>query len=130
MANNAGNNVTTRNDLILMALQRFTSPYVMNKNEKITNDTCIADTGASCHMMNNDTSMYDDTMLKDNFVTVADDQDDKALKIGKLDVTAIQENGDKVKFTMEIMKYCPELAVKLFSLTAAIDNGANLRNKG
>ena len=113
-----------------MALPREMPPHVVNKNAKITNDTWIADMGASCHMTNDDTGMYDITILKDDFVTVADDQEVKALKIGKLDMMAIQENGTKVKFTMENVKYCPELAIKLFSLTAAIDHGMDIGNKG
>ena len=92
---NQGNYVSSMsNDTVLMASEVINKP-ITRKVNKYTPDIWIADTGASCHITNNDTGMFDVQILKDDCITVADDHDIRAVKIGKLQVMAMQEDGIK-----------------------------------
>ena len=128
MNNDSANyNSTDKKDTVLMTMNQ--KPTIKKLSE-YTPDTWIADTGASCHITNEDTGMYDTMLLKNDYITVADEREVKAIKIGKLDMMVLQENGERTKVTLTNVKYVPDLAVKLFSLTAALDHGMNLGNQG
>jgi hypothetical protein len=54
----------------------------------------------------------------------------KAIKVGGLKYHVIQLNGSSVNVTLKEVKYVPELWVNLLSISKALKNGFNLRNKG
>jgi hypothetical protein len=54
----------------------------------------------------------------------------KAVKVGSLKCHAIQLNGSSINVTLKEVKYVPELWVKLLSISKALKNGFDLRNKG
>jgi hypothetical protein len=56
-------------------------------------------------------------------MTIGNGKQMVATKVGKLDVLGVLPDGSKIKFTMQEVRYVPELWVKLFSLTAAMKNG-------
>ena len=122
------NNNEENRDQLLMVSEKENGKLQYKKMEKYSENIWIADTGASCHMTNNDTGMYDIKIPKEDYITVANNQELKVVKIGKIDMIAKQENGREVKFTLSNVKYIPELAVKLFSITAAMDKGMKIGN--
>ena len=60
------------NNAILMVSNSEHQP-ITRKLDEYTPDIWIADTGASCHITNNDTGMFNTQTLKDDYITVADD---------------------------------------------------------
>ena len=92
-------------------------------------NTWIGDSGASCHMTNDDSGMFDSRTI-DEEITSGSGKPMTATKIGSIRVKSIQCDGMMRVFTMTNVKYVPELCCKLFSLTAAIDKGLKIGNKG
>ena len=67
---------------------------------RITKNTWIGDTGASCHMMNTDVSMYDVKKISSP-VTVGDGRTMTATKIGKWKSTIVQVDGSTQDIILE-----------------------------
>ncbi len=107
------------NDTVLM-----TFPSV-----KMTKKTWIADSGASSHITNDDTRLYDVEDVKE-LVKIGNGKTVYATKIGKLNVSIALQDGCRVSFTLDKVQYIPGFWVKLFSLTAAIARGCTISNKG
>ena len=63
-------------------------------------------------------------------ITIGNGKPMKAMKVGCVMVELIQKDGTTPQFTMENVKYVPELYCKLFCLTTALDKGFQIRNKG
>jgi hypothetical protein len=95
----------------------------------LTRYSWVADTGSTCHLTNNLEGMFD-VKQDDSQIQIGDGKYMQATKIGKLNVTAMQKDGTTTRFTLDRVKYVPELHCNLFSLTAAIKNGCQLGNKG
>ena len=92
-------------------------------------NTWIGDSGASCHMTNDDSGMFDMRTI-DEEITSGSGKPMTATKIGSNRVKSIQCDGTMQFFMMTNVKYVPELCCKLFSLTAAIDKGLKIGNEG
>ena len=99
---------------------------VDNPENKMEN-MWIGDTGASCHMTNDDTNMYDVQTINETIETAGEPS--RATKIGKLDLMMYQ-GLQKITITLEKVKYIPRSSYKLFSITAAIGKGCQLRSEG
>ena len=72
MMSNTGNG--GQRDTILMAQEMIREPTIKKLSE-YTSNTWIADTGASCHITNDETGLYDVEYLKDDYITVAVDHE-------------------------------------------------------
>jgi hypothetical protein len=70
---------------------------------KLTKDTWIGDTGASCHMTNDDTGMYEVKTIDDE-ITVGNGKPMKATKIGKIKMEIIQVDGSTRWFHQEFIE--------------------------
>ena len=97
--------------------------------KSITENTWIADSGATSHMTNDDCHMFDIHEI-DEEITIGNGKPMKATQIGSIRLATSQEHGKPQNFTMTNVKYVPELYCKLFSLTAAIDRGLMIGNEG
>ena len=91
--------------------------------------TWIGDSGASCHMTNNDTGMYEVQTIQDE-ITIGNGKPLIATKIGKLKVDIMQKDGSSMEVTLTGVKYVPNLFCKLFSITKALEKGLNIGNDG
>ena len=101
-----------------------------NENtSKISNNFWLGDTGASCHMCNDDTHMYDYKLIKSE-VQVGNGNLVNAEKIGKLKVNVKQQNGTHKCITIEDCKYVPGLTTNLFSILKALSNKWDISNNG
>jgi len=123
MANNDDNK--DRAEVILTAKEVALDA---GKPLKITEDIWIGDSGASCHMTNDDTGMFDCTKI-DEDITIGNGKPMKATKLGKIQAEIIQQDGSTRQVTLTNVKYIPELWCKLFSITAALGKGFNIGNE-
>ena len=89
------------------------------KKDVLDNDTWIGDTGASCHMTNDDAELFDVKTTSDS-VTVGNKSKLVATKIGKLRATIVHKDGTTVDLVLNKVKFIPELGYKLFSITDAL----------
>ena len=99
------------------------------KEVEFSSDTWIGDSGASCHMTNQSDGMFEIRDI-DEDITIGNGKPMKATKVGKLKVEMVQKNGSTQQFTMVGVKFVPDLYCKLFSVTAALDKGFQIGNKG
>jgi len=107
------------NDTILMTFTLAT----------LTQKTWIADSGASSHITNKDTGLYDICTVKEP-VRIGNGKTVYATKIGKLNISIAFKDGSHVPFMLNNVQYIPGFWVKLFSLTVAIAKGCTISNKG
>lgn len=91
-----------------------------------TKNTWIGDSGASCHITNNDSKMYDVKNIDETVSGVSGGI--QATKIGKVNVQVKQVNGATVNTTLSQVKYCPEATENLFSITSELSNGCKLKS--
>ena len=99
------------------------------KEVSFSKNTWIGDSGASCHMTNDDNGMFDWSKI-DEEITIGNGKPMKATKVGSLRLETVQKDGKMRSFTMTNVKYVPDLYCKLFSVTTALDKGFQLGNKG
>ena len=98
------------------------------ESSKFSERTWIADSGASCHMINDDSGMFkvkttsEKVKIGQGYMT--------ATKIGSVKRLFVDQNGNRKIITMENVKYVPELWVNLFSVTRALNKGFGLTNDG
>jgi len=116
-------------DLTLMCIPEHDFKCAENSAAKFTRNTWICDSGASCHMINNDTGMYDVQIINES-VTVGNGQSATALKVGSWKGVVTQVDGTTQMAIFKNVKYVPELMTSLFSLTAAVKSGCKLGNEG
>ena len=86
----------------------------------------LGDTGASCHMTNSPDGMFNQVKTNSGIV-FGNGQRLKADFIGDKKGTVIQKNGARVPILMKNVKYVPQLYCNLFSITAALREGSELR---
>ena len=83
-----------------------------------TKNTLIGDLGASCHITNNNTGLYDiigiDKLIQGSLGIMPD------MKKGELQVIVHQVNRDEKVHTLWPVKFCPMAGVNLFSLTCKL----------
>ena len=86
-----------------------------------TKNTWIGDSGASCHITDNDTSMYDiiyiDELIHGSSSIMP------AMKKGKLHVNVHQVDGTEQVHTLWPVKFCFKAGANLFSLTCEFLQG-------
>jgi hypothetical protein len=131
--NEIGNRFNSCNDsrkrrCIYLCGQR-TSERKFDYEEKISNDSWLDDSGASCHMTNSDEGMYNCRNIKSP-IKIGDGRTRYATKIGTKKLMVIQKDGSTLDITLEECKYVPSLWINLFSITKALGHKWNLSNKG
>jgi len=114
---------TTSEELAMTAESTATEP-----TDVYSAHTWVADSGASCHMINNDSDLYDVRPI-DNVITIGSGKQLKATKVGKVKRMVRQKDGTLFPVTLEV-KYVPGLWINLFSLTKAMQLGSQLSNEG
>ena len=92
------------------------------KARRIDETIWLADTGASCHMTNNDEGMFDCKNISTP-IRVGSGKTLMAIKIGKLKRTVVSKNGSSQVIVLQEVKYVPELWVNLFSVGQALKKG-------
>ena len=110
-------------------LKRVKGMDKITKNDIITKNTWIADSGASTHMGNSDEGMTDVRII-DSLVQIGNGSTSHATKIGKKHLTVISKDGSMMNVVLEDYKYVPDLWVNLFALTKCLQNNWNIGNKG
>ena len=97
---------------------------------RLTENTFIADSGASCHMRNSLSGMYD---LIDHVqvVTVGNHERMFSKYLGKFKGTIIQQDGTYMDIVLNEVLFIPDLWLNLISITKAIKNeNVDLSSKG
>ena len=94
--------------------------------DKMDTSLWLGDTGASCHMTNSSEGMFNQVKTNSGIV-FGNGQRLKAEFIGDKKGTVIQKNGARVPILMKNVKYVPQLYCNLFSITAALREGSELR---
>ena len=83
-----------------------------------TKNTWIGDSGASCHITNDEKGMFDvieiDESIQGSSSTMP------TTKKGKLRVNLLQVNGLEQVHTLWPVRFCPSMGVNLFSLTCKL----------
>ena len=86
-----------------------------------TKNTWIGNSGASCHITNDDKGMYDaidiDELIQGSSGIMP------VMKKGKLQVKVYQVNGDEQVHTLWPVTFCPSAGANLFSLTCKLSQG-------
>ena len=86
-----------------------------------TKNTWIGDSGASCHITHDDTSMNDitnmDKLIQSSFSIML------TIKKGKLHINVQQVIGAEWLHTLWPMKFCPKACANLFSLMCNLSQG-------
>ncbi|KAL7572821.1 hypothetical protein ACA910_014675 [Epithemia clementina (nom. ined.)] len=104
---------------------------VVKKNlnfDKLEHDIWLGDSGASSHMTNDSTGMYNMEEIKGGVVK-GDGSGIAITHQGKLDVFIHQKDGTKVAKTLVNVKLDPKLEHSLFSLMTVMLNGWELKGK-
>ena len=86
-----------------------------------TKNTWIRDLGASCHITNDDTGLYDIINIIESIKGSSGIM--PAMKKGKLQVMVCQVNGEEQSHTLWPVKFCPTAGANLFSLTCELSQG-------
>jgi hypothetical protein len=106
-----------------------TKGHVIRHNDKLTKDTWLGDTGASCHLTNDDSNMFDVQAVRSP-IKVGSGKSLMANKMGKKRVEVIQKSGSSGTFVLTEVKFVPGLFVNLFSIGKTLKNGFKISNKG
>ena len=94
---------------------------------KITSTTFLADTGASSHMINDDSGMFNVKKVKLP-VTIGNGKSVICTKVGDIKLLAIQKNQEDIEIVLKEVMYVPELWTNLFSVGQALKKGWKLGN--
>jgi hypothetical protein len=89
----------------------------------------VGDTGATCHMVCDDSKLFDFESVNDE-VVVGDRRPLRVAKIGKLKVHFANSSGESSEFIMDKVKFVPSLRMNLFSLVVGIKKGWKLESDG
>ena len=87
----------------------------------IMNKTWIGDLGASCHILQNDTRVYDVANINES--VQGSSGNISATKTGKLCIKVCQDDGSELEHVPWPMKYCTKPGVNLYSLTCNLLQG-------
>jgi hypothetical protein len=102
----------------------------MAQQSKVKHQIFIGDSGASCHMVSDDTNMFDTKTIKE-FITIGNGETVKATKVGKKRILIQEKDGTIKSVTLSNVKYVPELGhYNLLSITYALRKGFQLSNCG
>ena len=100
-------------EVVLMAVPKSES--------HITPNTFIADSGATTHMRNSKSGMFNLKKWEVD-VTVGNNETIKSVAKGQFKGTVTQADGSKINITLSDVLYVPDLCMNLLSLTKAIQN--------
>ena len=89
----------------------------------------LGDTGASCHMTNDDAGMFD-CRQHQSMIKIGNGKSLLSTKIGKKNVLVVQKDGTSVRIVLPNVKFVPELYINLFSITKALSHQWQISNKG
>ena len=89
----------------------------------------IGDSGASCHMTNDDTGMFEVKTIQDE-ITIENGKPLMATKIGKFKLNIVQKDCSSRDVPLSGVKCVPQCFCKLFSITKALEKGLNIGNDG
>ena len=99
--------------------------------EEWTNNTALADSGTTTHIVVDDEGMFDWRWCdEDDNVGVGGDQEVKAIKLGKWKGFAVQTDGTKSPVVLENVKQCPAFGIDLVAIMALINSGWDIENVG
>ena len=125
-----GTDANDRNDIPVSTMD-LAFPMVKSQNTTKNQDVhlWVGDSGASCHMTNSLSGMYN---IKDKefSVTIGDGQTVQATKTGKWKGYTNQKDESSNMIILNFVAYIPSIFMNLFSITQALKNGSNLSNKG
>jgi len=97
-------------------------------HKKMTNDTWVTDSGATCHITNSLEGMFDTESIWES-IKIGTGKETYATKCGKYCGEIMTPEGKK-EIVLSGVCYIPGFYVKLFSLMSAMKNGAKLISKG
>ena len=101
---------------------------IKNSTAKLTENTWIADSGATCHITNSLEGMFDLQEVHE-CIKIGTGEETYATKCGKLKAEVMTQEGIQ-HITLQEVRYIPGFYVKLFSLTSALKNGAKITSEG
>ncbi len=115
----AANMAVNMDNVVFMAIEG---------HKKLTDDTRIADSGATCHITNDMKGMFD---IKDvhESIKIGTGEETYATKCGKFRGEVTMPEGMK-EVIISGMRYVPGFYVKLFSITSAMKKGAKITSEG
>ena len=93
------------------------------------NNIWLGDSGASCHMTNDDAGMFDCRKYQ-SMITIGNGKSVLSPKIGKQKLLVIQKDGRTVQIVLHDVMFVPDLRINLFSITKALSQKWKLSNKG
>ena len=96
------------------------------KYSPFTRLTWIGDSGSSCHLENDDSGMYDVTIISDTIRTAEKGNTICATKMGQKKYVVRQVDGTESVKELYPVKYSPDVSNRLFSITCEIARGAKL----
>ena len=119
LANSAASESSSKmSEVVLIARDEIA---LLAKSIELNENTWISDIGASCHMTNDDTGMYDvKTIIED--IKIGNRKPMRALKVGKVKVEILQRDDMSLEV---VLTNC-----KLLSIPTALDKDFNIGNKG
>lgn len=120
-----------KSDKAEIVLSALGEELALSAGEAPDDNLWIGDTGASSHMKGTLKGMTDlvDASPNDKII-FGNNARLQTAKIGKWHGIVKYADGSQATLTLDNVKYIPGLAYNLFSLTAAMDRGAQLHNKG
>jgi len=97
-------------------------------HKKLTDDTWVTDSGATCHITNSLEGLYDMKNMCES-VKIGTREETYATKCGTFCGEIIMPEGKK-EIVISGVHYIPSLYVKLFSITSAMKNRARIISEG
>ena len=94
---------------------------MLKKYNKLEDNTWLCDSGATCHLMNDPTGVYNVIEINETGI-IGDGNGLKITKKGKLDMKVEQNNGSTCDLTFNV-KVALEVAHQLLSLTMLMQEG-------
>jgi len=98
-------------------------------HKKLTDDTWITDSGATCHIRNNMEGMFDIENVHKS-VKIGTGKETCATKFGKFHGEVKTTPEGKKEINLSRVQYIPRFYMKLFSITSSMKNEAKLTSKG
>ena len=89
----------------------------------------LGDSGASCHMTNDDAGMFECRQYQ-SMIQIGNGKSILSPKIGNQKLLVVQKDGTTVQVVLHDVKFVPDLCINLLSITKALSHNWNLSNKG
>ena len=105
-----------------------TDTAMFTKGVEMTKTTWLGDSGASSHMCNDDTNFIECHKINTK-IRIGDGHLLRATKIGTMKLEVVQKNGTTQSIILKEVQYVPDLAINMFCITKALDNGWTISNK-